>query len=100
MENIEMQFENVSLSSVKEKILSIDDVYDFCQKQSKETIFNFNNEHCTVYLPHYKLSDELQKENLFSYCFNHPEPRYYIPDNIKCEYIERDLLVSVSIFNQ
>ena len=40
MENIEMQMENVSLSSVKEKILSIDDVYDFCQKQSKELIFN------------------------------------------------------------
>ena len=40
MENIEMQMENVSLSSVKERILSIDDVYDFCQKQSKEFIFN------------------------------------------------------------
>ena len=41
MENIEMQFENVSLSSVKERILTINDVYDFCQKQSKELIFNF-----------------------------------------------------------
>ena len=36
-----MQFESVSLSSMKEKILSIDDVYDFCQKQSKELILNF-----------------------------------------------------------
>ena len=40
MENIEMQMENFSLSSVKERILSVDDVYDFCQKQSKELIFN------------------------------------------------------------
>ena len=55
------------------------------------------NEHCTVTLPHYKVSSELQKELLFRYCTDHQIISKFLPDQIRSEYIERDLLISVSI---
>lgn len=55
------------------------------------------SEHCSVELPHYKLADDLQKDNLFNYCMNHETIKHYLPDYIRCEYIERNLLLSVSL---
>lgn len=54
------------------------------------------NQHCTVFLPHYKLADDLQKSNLFAYCLSNDRIKHYLPDNAQVEYLERDFLLSVS----
>ena len=56
-------------------------------------------EHCTVFLPHYKLADDLQKESLFKYCIFHNRIKPYLPDNAKSEYLERDFLILVSLYH-
>lgn len=56
-------------------------------------------QNCNVNLPHFKLNDKLQKENLFNFCVNDDSIADYLPDNAKSESISRDLLLSVSIFN-
>jgi hypothetical protein len=53
-------------------------------------------EHCSITLPHYKLSHELQKENLFSFCIYDTEFKDYLPDEINSDMVQRDLLISVS----
>ena len=53
-------------------------------------------EHCSITLPHYKLSHELQKENLFSFCIYDTEIKDYLPDEINSDMVQRDLLISVS----
>lgn len=53
-------------------------------------------EHCSVFLPHFKLSNELQKDSLFDYCISNEIIRKYLPDNCKAEFLQRDLLISVS----
>lgn len=53
-------------------------------------------QHCSIFLPHYKLSQILQKKNLYEYCMNHNVIKNYLPDEIKLEYCEREFLLSVS----
>lgn len=55
------------------------------------------NEHCTVTLPHYKLSNELQKESLYYYCMENESIRSYLPDHLTIDLANRDLLISVRV---
>lgn len=54
------------------------------------------SEHCTITLPHYKLNNELQKENLLEFCMNDNRIKNYLPDHMNVEMAQRDLLISVS----
>lgn len=54
-------------------------------------------QNCSVFLPHYKLDDKLQKENLFEFCISDNIIKDYLPDNAKSENISRELLLSVSL---
>lgn len=54
-------------------------------------------QHCVVNLPHYKLDDQLQKENLFNFCMNDDLIRDYLPDDSKPTTISREFLLSVSL---
>ena len=49
-------------------------------------------------LPHYKLDNQLQKNNLFEYCINDDIIKDYLPDNCNSEGITRELLLSVRAF--
>ena len=53
-------------------------------------------QHCSITLPHYKLSNELQKESLYSFCINDNSIMNYLPDELSMESSQRDLLISVS----
>lgn len=55
-------------------------------------------EHCTVTLPHYKLSNELQKDNLYRFCISDMTIKEYLPDDISLESIQRDFMFSVRIY--
>ena len=55
-------------------------------------------EHCTVTLPHYKLSNELQKDNLYRYCISDMTIKEYLYDDISLESIQRDFMFSVRIY--
>ena len=56
-------------------------------------------QNCVVSLPHYKLDDKLQKENLFIFCINDNSIADYLPDNAKSDTVTRDFLLSVSILS-
>lgn len=44
-------------------------------------------QNCDVFLPHFKLDDQLQKDNLFNFCINDEEIKKYLPDIAKSENI-------------
>ena len=52
-------------------------------------------EHSDVFLPNYKLDDQLQKSNLFNFCSMDSNIKDYLPDDCKCSSIPRELLISV-----
>ena len=54
-------------------------------------------QNCDVFLPHFKLDDQLQKDNLFNFCINDEEIKKYLPDIAKSENISRELLLSVRL---
>jgi len=53
---------------------------------------------CSVTLPQYKISDELQSYGLYHFCKTDNTIADYLPDNISSESLQRDLMLSVSIW--
>ena len=53
-------------------------------------------QHCSITLPNYRVTNELQKESLYSFCFRDDLIMSYLPDELSMENSTRDLLISVS----
>lgn len=55
-------------------------------------------QHCSITLPSYRLTNELQKESLYAFCFRDDLIMSYLPDELSMENSTRDMLISVSYF--
>jgi len=55
------------------------------------------DEYKEVSLPYYKFTELLSKQSLFGYCMKHEKIKYYLPDELTCTPVKRDLFIRVRI---